>query len=303
VVIEPQRGPLDLPRIASTESARQFDLSALAGNLLPGAASPGHAGLTRVSVPAAQRFATVLEGTASPGPIPHLAQTAWEVPQAAPLDSVAAALPERSLEALALRGLRELAASLVPGQPVEHADDVIRLITKLHDAVEMFCRCFIPVREACSRVIPPDDLEQAAIDRCRYRSSAYRAIEQALDPRAVAAALLDWRSDAQDAPIAIESILADLMQHHHALSHGALEGTRALLDELSPGRVQATTEHASSVLSRLGLASTRERELWQTYAERHASFDGGGDLFQDAYGTEFTRAYEARWRERGGGTK
>ena len=47
-------------------------------------------------------------------------------------------------ELLAFQGLRELAGSLVPGQPLETTGDVARLITKLHDAIEVFCRCFIP---------------------------------------------------------------------------------------------------------------------------------------------------------------
>jgi hypothetical protein len=240
--------------------------------------------------------------------VPRLAQTAWELPagtepagrvgKPAPQPS---GLPATSLEALALRGLRELAGSLIPGQPLEHAGDVIQLITKLHDAVEMFCRCFIPVREACSRFIPLPELEQAAMERCRYRSSAYLAVEQALEPRAVAAALIDWRNDAQDAPAAVENILADLMRHHLSLSQGVIEGTQTLLEELSPARLEAETAQQPSVLSRLGLASARERALWEAYAERHARLEAAGDAFRDVFGAEFTRAFEAHWQRRAGG--
>jgi len=39
-------------------------------------------------------------------------------------------------EAMALQGLRELAASLVPGVPLESTGDIARFITKLHDALD-----------------------------------------------------------------------------------------------------------------------------------------------------------------------
>jgi hypothetical protein len=249
----------------------------------------------------------VLEAPPADVAVPKLARTAWETPSGtAPAGRAGTPSPEpsglsgTSLEALALRGLRELAGSLIPGQPIEHAGDVIQLITKLHDAVEMFCRCFIPVREACSRFIPLPELEQAAMERCRYRSSAYLAVERALEPRAVAAALIDWRDDAQDAPAAVENILADLMLHHLALSQGVIEGTQRLLEELSPARLEAETAQQPSVLSRLGLASARERALWDAYAERHARLEAAGDAFRDVFGAEFTRAFEAHWQRRGG---
>jgi hypothetical protein len=270
----------------------------------------GHAGPVR--------RATVLEPGAAPLPpepvqraaqpvLPRLAHTAWEPPSGTlpaaavgqlPAPEAPLEPPGRSLEALALRGLRELAASLVPGQPVESASDVVQLVTKLHDSLEMFCRCFIPVREACSRFIPPDELERAAIERCRQRSSAYLAIERALEPRALATALLDWRDDAQDAPRAVEHILADLMLHHLALSQAALEGTRALLDELSPRRIEAQQPEAG-VLSRL--TGSRERTLWESFAERHAQLEAVGRSFRQIFGEEFTRAFAAHFPPPGAG--
>lgn len=280
---------------------------------------------TRLSPSAGGRQSTLLEpGPAAPSSpaaalphggdvLPRLAHTAWEMPPgtlpAAAVHGVAAdygvaagaaqlqaaELPGRSLEALALRGLRELAASLVPGQSVESASDVVQLITKLHDAMEMFCRCFIPVREACSRFIPADELERAALERCRNGSSSYVAIERALEPRAVAAALLDWRNDDQDAPRAVEQILADSMLHHLGLSQAALDGTRALLAELSPLQIESQQPSASpTMLSRLGLASSREKELWEAFERRHAELESAGRTFRALFGEQFTRAYLAQ---------
>jgi hypothetical protein len=178
---------------------------------------------------------------------------------------------------------------------VETASDVVQLVTKLHDALEMFCRCFIPVREACARFIPTDELERAAVERCRHGSPSYIAIERALEPRAVASALLDWRNDHQDAPRAVEHILADLMLHHLALSQAALEGTRALLDELSPARIEGQQPAPTpTMLSRLGLAGTREKELWEAFARRHADLEAVGRTFRALFGDQFTRAYVAQ---------
>ena len=279
-MIEPALGVPSLPREPAPDTRR------------------GHAG--------AARQATVFEPGAAQPVLPRLAHTAWEPPSGTLPAAAVGQLPPpeappepgRSLEALALRGLRELAASLVPGQPVESASDVVQLVTKLHDALEMFCRCFIPVREACSRCIPPDDLERAALERCRHGSSAYLAIERALEPRAVATALLDWRDDAQDAPRAVEHILADLMRHHLALSQAALEGTRALLDELSPRRIEAQQPEAG-VLSRL--TGSRERTLWESFAERHAQLEAVGRSFRQIFGEEFTRAFAAHFPPPGAG--
>jgi predicted component of type VI protein secretion system len=295
VFIEHGAGPLKLPPVVASPG------QAL-GQAQPALGSDGR----RQHAPA--RSSTVVEqGARFEDMQPQLTRTAWEVPAPAtpargvvPAPAPVEPSPARSLEGLALQGLRELAASLLPGQSIQDAADLVRLITKLHDALEMFCRCFIPVREACSRFIPAPDLEHAAIERSRYRSSAYLAIERALEPRAVAAALLDWRNAAEDAPVAIENILADLMLHHLALSQGVIEGTHTLLEELSPAQIEANAGQTTNLLSRLGLAA-KERGLWEAYEQRHAAFDTPGPAFEDVFGGEFARAYAARWGQRGGG--
>jgi hypothetical protein len=323
VFIEPSSGSLVLPALPDSNRAA-----------LPQLAEEAPALQTRISHPAPQH------STPKPSPqqplMPPLAHTAWEVApgtlpaafmhaaaeQAAAAQAAAAQAaaaegaalhaglaqparrtepPGRSIEALALRGLRELAASLLPGQAVESAADVVQLITKLHDALEMFCRCFIPVREACSRFIPTGDLERSAAERCQQRSASYLAIERALEPRSVAAALLDWRNADQDAPRAVEHILADLMLHHLALSQAAIEGTRALLDELSPGRLEGQQPRTPSMLTRLGIPGARERALWEAFVDRHAELQAAGRSFRDLFGDSFSRAYAAHYPGPGSG--
>jgi hypothetical protein len=294
VFIEPASGPLALPSLPGT--------LAVAPPLARDAPAPD----TRPSRPSPGRQATLLERAAAEPVVPPLAHTAWEMgpgtlPAAVVQPTLPPEAPSRSIEAIALRGLRELAASLVPGQPVESASDVVQLVTKLHDAIEMFCRCFIPVREACSRFMSTDELERAAVERCQNRSSSYLAIERALEPRAVAAALLDWRNDDQDAPRAVEHILADLMLHHLALAQAALEGTKALLDELSPARIENRHPANPSMLTRLGLLGARERELWDTYLARHADLAAAGRAFREIFGETFTRAYAVHYPPAGSG--
>jgi hypothetical protein len=265
-----------------------------------------------VSHPSPARHATSFKPSAELPVLPPLAHTAWEIghgtlpagslqPERPAHPVQPLELPSTSIDALALRGLRELAASLMPGQPVESAADVVQLVTKLHDAIEMFCRCFIPVREACSRFIPTEELERAAGERCQNRSGSYLAIEQALEPRGVAAALLDWRNDDQDAPRAVEHILADLMLHHLALSQAAIEGTKALLDELSPAAIDGQQPRSPSMLSRLGLPGARERALWEMFSARHAEFAAAGRSFRELFGEQFSRAYAAHYPLPGSG--
>jgi predicted component of type VI protein secretion system len=284
VFIEPPSSPLELPPLPRAAYA------APALGVEPAKA-------TRVSQPAAPRAVTVLEPGAAVPVLPPLAHTAWQGQGtlATAANDPSAVVPEQytpSLEALALRGLRELAASLLPGQPVESAGDVVQLVTKLHDALEMFCRCFIPVREACSRFATPEELERASMARCRDRSEVYLGVERALEPATVAAALLDWRNPAMDAPMAVEHILADLMLQQLGTLHAALDGTRALLDELSPGRLDAGVPRSPSVLSRLGLAGGRERLLWEAFEQRHAALAAGSN-FRELFGEAFGRAYQA----------
>jgi pSer/pThr/pTyr-binding forkhead associated (FHA) protein len=97
-----------------------------------------------------------------------------------------------SMETLAMVGLRELASSLVPDQSVRTTGDLARLITKLHDAIEVFCRCFIPLRQGYSQFVSSMDLRRAASQRGMYRSKGYLRVETAQTPDEVAAALLDF---------------------------------------------------------------------------------------------------------------
>jgi type VI secretion system protein ImpI len=193
-------------------------------------------------------------------------------------------------ESMALQGLRELAASLVPGVPLDSTGDIARFITKLHDALEAFLRSFVPLREGHAQFMSSFDL-QRSMRRSIQRSQAYLAVEVARTPEALAAALLNPKDRSFDAAQAVEGILADLMLHQLALLEGVMRGVRALLEELSPENVE---NQAGG-----GLSLTRHRALWSKYLEIYENISEERQAFAVIFGAEFTAAYR-QYRQNGG---
>jgi predicted component of type VI protein secretion system len=191
-----------------------------------------------------------------------------------------------TIEGLALVGLRELAASLVPGVPLETTGDVARLLTKLHDTVEVFCRSFVPLREGYAQFMSSMDLNRAASQRMVNRSPAALQVEAARDPATVAAALLDWRSQSYDAPDVVEAIFADLMIHHVAIVEGVMRGVQALLQELSPEAIERAfaEENRASFLG-------HHRAVWKTYQRRYDEVTNETRTFELVFGAEFAASY------------
>lgn len=193
-------------------------------------------------------------------------------------------------EAMALQGLKELAGSLVPGVPLDSTGDIARFITKLHDALDAFCRSFIPLREGHAQFMSSFDL-QRSLRRSVHRSQAYLAVEGARGPEELAAALLNPKDKNFDAPQAVEGILADLMLHQLALLEGVMRGVRSLLEELSPENVE---NQAGG-----GLALTRHKALWSKYLEIYENVSEERQAFSLIFGAEFAAAYR-QYRQGGG---
>ncbi len=193
------------------------------------------------------------------------------------------------VEMMAFLGLQELASSLVPGVTLGTTGDVARLLTKLHDTVEIFCRCFVPLRDGYSQFISQMDLRQAASQRILNRSNSALQVEAARDPATVAAALLDWRNQDYDAPRAVESIFADLIIHQLALLEGVMRGVQALLDELSPEKIEHLLDEGGNqgVSAVLG----RYRALWKTYQTHYEEMTNETRTFELVFGSEFAASY------------
>ena len=217
-----------------------------------GAPAAGHASLPGLSpLPAASAFG--LAPYASPGNRPS--------PPPQRRDAAARADAGRSTqhlsmsaELLALLGLRELASSLVPGVPLETTGDIARLVTKLHDLVEVFCRCFVPLRDA--RLAPSR--------RGGGASASALRVERAADPAALAASLLDWRNHDYDAPDVIESALSDVVMQQTAMVDTVMHGVEGLLDEISPDAIERAVKEDAG----MGAVFSRYRALWLAYRER-----------------------------------
>jgi type VI secretion system protein ImpI len=191
-----------------------------------------------------------------------------------------------NIETLALTGLRELAGSLVPGAALETTGDVARLLTKLHDTVEVFCRCFIPLRTGYEQFMSTLHLRRAEGQRSLNLSKSALALEVARDPATVAAVLLDWRNHDYDTPKVVESILADLVMHHVALVEGVMQGVSALLDELSPDNIEraVASNGSRNVLGRY-------RALWQEFKAHHEELASQSRTFELVFGEEFAASY------------
>jgi len=192
------------------------------------------------------------------------------------------------VEMLALLGLKELAGSLVPGAELQTTGDVARLITKLHDAVEVFCRCFVPLREGHSQFVSQMDLRRAASQRTLNRSPSAMRVETAKDPATLAAALLDWRNQDYDVPQAVEGIFADLMIHQIAMIDSVMRGVHALLQDLSPENIEkALKQERSSIPPLLG----RYRALWQAFEKRYEELTNETRTFEKVFGEDFAATY------------
>jgi type VI secretion system protein ImpI len=197
---------------------------------------------------------------------------------------------ELSAEALALQGLREIVSSLTPGRALETSGDIARLITRLHDILQVVCRNYLSLRDAHTRFV-----SQLQLQRSSEYDPSSAALEAARDPAAVAALLLDFREHATSPGPALDAALREVGIHQVALLDGTMQGIRALLDELSPESIQ---REASSDRGASQRGGGRELAHWHEYCERHARFAQEGEALARVFGAEFASAYRAYRRSR-----
>jgi predicted component of type VI protein secretion system len=190
-------------------------------------------------------------------------------------------------DALALAGLRELASSLLPGVPLETTGDVARLLTKLHDLVETFCRCFVALRDTHLQVASAAGIGEAS--RRMGGSQSAARVQTARDAQGVAAAVLDWRNHDFDAARAVEAVLVDVVAHQAAVIDGVMRGVDSLLAQLSPAAIEADAQ--AQARGGLGALLGQHRALWQTYEERFAYLADDGRRFELVFGSEFAASY------------
>ncbi len=200
------------------------------------------------------------------------------------------------LQTLALMGLREMASSLIPQRKLETSGDIARFITKLHDAMDVFCRTFIPLRQGYAEFVASLDLQRAASGRSAHVAPSTVALTQARTPEAVAMALLDPHDRSFEGPVAVEGILADLMIHQVALLDGVMEGVRSLLDELSPQAIEQATGSGGAA----GLLGTKYKSRWEEFCRRFEKLSEGQQAFSFVFGQDFAEVYRQYWHRKAG---
>jgi type VI secretion system protein ImpI len=192
-------------------------------------------------------------------------------------------------------GLRELAGSLIPRGKLETSGDIARFITKLHDAMDVFCRTFIPLRQGYSEFVASLDLQRSVSGRSAYEAPSTVALNQAKTPEEIAMALLNPQDRSFDGPSAVEGILADLMLHQVALLDGVMEGVRSLLDELSPQSIEQAVGSGGAA----GLLGSKYKARWEEFRQRFEKLSEGQQAFSYVFGQDFAQVYRHYWDRKG----
>ena len=237
-------------------------------------------------------------GSSQPPPVGHgpFQSSPAQAGSAGPQPAASTQAFQLDVQTLALMGLRELAGSLIPQRSLETSGDIARFITKLHDAMDVFCRTFIPLRKGYTEFVASLDLQRAAHGPSPYAAPSAVALTQASTPEAVAMALLDPQDRSFDAPIAVEGILADLMIHQVALLDGVMEGVRSLLDELSPQSI----EQAAGSGGAAGLLGAKYKSRWEEFCRRFEKLSEGQQAFSYVFGQDFAEVYRQYWQRKAG---
>lgn len=211
---------------------------------------------------------------AAPGPQPAPAPA--PAPAHAPAPAPGAALPAAALAPLLEgAGLSPLAlAGADPATALRAAGESLR-------AAVAGLRALLITRADAKRAFR---IEQTMLKRAGNNPLKFSATEEA----ALVALLGPQRM-----PGAVAATVADLRAHHLATRAATQAALRALLDRLSPERIEATDPGG-------GFLGGREKRLWDAYAATYRQLnDRLEDDFESAFGKAFARSYEeAARRER-----
>jgi type VI secretion system protein ImpI len=200
----------------------------------------------------------------------------------------------RRLEYVALQAVRELAVLYVPGAaPIGTEEELVRFLTKVRDTLDMFFKCFIPLRDGYRQFKTDMDIRDAGAGFDSPAGAAQRSVDRARTPRVLAELLLNWSDDHTLVHKAVEGAFADLMIHQLALLSGIMRGVKSLLEELSPASVDIVlAELRKKKKTGVMWGPYRFRELWKAYLSRHADLaDGEKQVYSLVFGADFARAY------------
>ncbi|UQA55632.1 type VI secretion system-associated FHA domain protein [Polyangium aurulentum] len=177
----------------------------------------------------------------------------------------------------------ELARTLAPGsKPLEDVESVLTFARKLRDAMEVFLKCFVSLRDGYQ------EFEAEVLARDRANESD--RVATAKDEKELGNVLLG-PAGGPDAPRQLQNIFVDVMSHQVALINGVMEGVRTLLTKLSPKKIEEELEKRGK---KGGLFSNKFEALWKLYEVVHGDYSGEEkETFLIIFGPQFSRAYAA----------
>jgi type VI secretion system protein ImpI len=194
-------------------------------------------------------------------------------------------------ETVALQALRDLAASYVPQHgPLERVVDIVAFAQKVQDALDVFFKCFLPLRDGHKQFQTQLDIKKS---RSAKELSVARAVETVREPRELAARVLDWADTSNEGTRAIESTFAEVMVHQVAMLSGVMKGVRSLLAKLAPSSIEAELGNPRRrAANGIQLGPFRYKTLWELYAEIYGDFaEDEKQAFMAIFGPEFVHAY------------
>ncbi len=302
----------------SGSSTMMIDSSAFLGNMAGGAAQPSQqaprpsAGASQLGPARAQILALGSRVTAYRQAWNDLYASLYGVLQQTPPQLVPAALKlfleqfpdtanEPQMQALAqsqgvalppgvgggagTQLIARLAQALLPSQPPPQSPEEMEgFLVRILTALDAFSTAFVGLRQG------HEQFEAEMVGGSR-KSAQPTPVEEATDPRAVLAYLLDWHAqDAQVRAHALTSQYAEIMTHQVALLSGLMEGVRKLLaDRLSPERLSRVADEKAQGFWKLwpfhgGL-------YWKQYLKEHDDLSEDKELTTAVFGRVFARAY------------
>lgn len=194
-----------------------------------------------------------------------------------------AAMGEMSPAKAAQTALAELSRTLAPGtKPLDDVASVLQFARRLRDAMEVFLKCFISLRDGyqafTEQMLGTDNVDQN--DR----------VAAAKDAKELGVVLLTPAGGPEAARQLNESFI-EVMAHEVKLLNGVMEGVKTLLGRLSPRTLEDELERKGK---KGGLFSSKYEELWKLYESRHGDYAGEDkQTFEAIFGPQFARAYAA----------
>ena len=190
---------------------------------------------------------------------------------------------ELTAQTAAIIAIEELFRAFVPsGKPPEDVPGTLAFARRLRDTLEVFLKCFIPLREGYQA------FEEGVLERDRESLVSDR-VAMAKDPKELGSILLG-PGGGPEAMRQLREIFVEVMSHQVALLNGVMVGVKTLLHDLAPRTIEEEFEKRGK---KGGLFSSKGEALWKFYESRHGDYSNEDkQLFKTIFGRQFATAYD-----------